>query len=238
MVDLATPGADMTTTMDIAMKPGAHQCAPTNQIFVNWCHRDKFMTFNPDIHHRHSIRLKDYDYTQAGAYFVTICTWQRECLFGEIADGAMVLNDLGRIAADEWERTPKMRTNVELDVWTIMPNHFHGVIFIHDTTNVGAHCMRPDLGMRTEITGAEKMGACNAPLRRQSGSLGSVVAGFKSATTKRINTFRNNSGYPLWQRNFYERVIRNDHDLSRAREYIVNNPMKWALDKENQINCT
>jgi hypothetical protein len=79
------------------------------------------MTYNPDIHHRHSIRLQDYDYSRAGAYFVTLCTWQRECLFGDIANGEMVLNDAGRVVLEGWEKTPQMRTNVELDVYSICP---------------------------------------------------------------------------------------------------------------------
>ena len=91
------------------------------------------MTYNPDIHHRHSIRLQDYDYSQAGAYFVTICTWQRDCLFGEIVNGEMVLNDMGRIVVDEWEKTATVRKNVILDEFVIMPNHFHGIIFFLKT---------------------------------------------------------------------------------------------------------
>ena len=195
------------------------------------------MTYNPDIHHRHSIRLKDYDYSQAGAYFVTICAWQRECLFGEIANGEMVLNDMGRIVVEEWRKTAQMRSNVELDIYSIMPNHFHAIVSVHD--NVGVHCMRPEsvdndgLHAKTDESRAHS----SAPLRRQSGSIGSIVAGFKSATTKRINTFRNNAGCPVWQRNYYERVVRNENELSRAREYIDNNPMKWELDKENPVNC-
>jgi putative transposase len=205
------------------------------------------MTYNPDIHHRRSIRLKDYDYSQTGAYFVTICAWQRECLFGAIVDGEMVLNDLGRIVVDEWEKTATLRPNVELDLFSVMPNHFHGIFLIHDNVraphpdqknNVGAHCMRPESAeMATMAQSTENRAHVGAPLRRQSGSIGSVFAGFKSATTKRINIIRNNPGCPVWQRNYYERVIRNEDELSRAREYIVNNPMKWELDKENPINC-
>jgi REP element-mobilizing transposase RayT len=202
------------------------------------------MSFNPDTHHRNSIRLKEYDYSQAGAYFVTICAWQRECLFGDIVDGGMVLNDVGRVVADEWERTPDIRPNVELDVYAVMPNHFHAIIIIHST--VGAHCMRPDV-MRPECNGTNHDGAhvgalpqnrahVGAPLRRQSGSIGSVVAGFKSATTKRINHHRTTPGCPVWQRNYYERVIRDERELACASEYIVNNPIKWELDKENPVN--
>lgn len=207
------------------------------------------MTYNPDIHHRHSIRLKDYDYSQEGAYFVTICVLRHECLFGEIVNGEMVLNGMGRIVADEWAKTPGMRSNVELDVFSIMPNHFHAIILLHDNA-VGAHCMRPEFPGNPESIDINESHAysgesrahvnrahVSAPLRRESGSVGSIIAGFKSATTKRINTFRNNAGCPVWQRNYYERVIRNENELSSAREYIVNNPMKWALDKENPINC-
>jgi hypothetical protein len=168
------------------------------------------MTYNPDIHHRQSIRLKDYDFSRTGAYFVTICAWQRECLFGAIVDGAMVLNDAGRIVVDEWERTPDFRPHVELDVYSIMPNHFHAIIVIHDNNNdnVGAHCMRPDFirpkhmspdcnllydENRADVENlahVENRAHVGAPLRRQSGSIGSIVAGFKSATTKRINHHR------------------------------------------------
>ena len=94
------------------------------------------MSYTPDIHHRHSIRLKDFDYAQAGAYFITICAWQRECLFGEIVNGEMVLNDMGRIVVEEWERTDTVRKNVIIDEFVVMPNHFHGIIFLSD--NVGA----------------------------------------------------------------------------------------------------
>jgi len=211
---------------------------------------DNVMTYDPDIHKRHSIRLKDYDYSQAGAYFVTICSWQRECLFGEIIDDAMVLNDLGRIVADEWDRTPELRSNVDLDVWTIMPNYFHGIILIHDAT-VGAATAgdppgRPYGGQIKCSVGAMPVarpgaignngGLCNGskadgPL---SGSVGAIMAQFKSIATKRINAYRNNAGCPVWQKNYYERVIRNEYELCRAREYIVNNPLKWALDKENK----
>lgn len=200
------------------------------------------MTYNPDIHHRHSIRLNDYDYSQAGAYFVTLCAWQRECLFGEIVNGEMVLNDMGQIVLEEWERTPKMRSNVELDIYSIMPNHFHAIISVYD--NVGAHCMRPESAIvgeyanesQTQKRAHVSRAHVGAPLRRQSGSIGSIVAGFKSATTKQINIVRNSPGCTAWQRNYYERVIRNEDELSRAREYIVNNPMKWELDKENPVN--
>jgi REP element-mobilizing transposase RayT len=195
------------------------------------------MTYNPDIHHRHSIRLKDYDYSQAGAYFVTICASQRECLFGGIVNGDMVLNDVGRIVVDEWVKTGIVRKNAILDEFVLMPNHFHGIIFLSE--NVGAMPLaRPGGtgnhdGYRIETRVTRRV----APTGPVSGSIGAVMAQFKSIVTKRINVLRNNLGCPVWQRNYYERVIRNEDELFRAREYIVNNPMKWELDKENPVNC-
>lgn len=195
------------------------------------------MTYNPDIHHRHSIRLKDYDYSQAGAYFVTICTWQRECLFGEIVNGEMVLNDVGNIVVDEWEKTAQIRSNVDLDVFSVMPNHFHAIFLIHE--NVGATpSARPDaIGNNVVATNKNRATQRVAPTGPVSGSIGAVMAQFKSIVTKRINVIRINPGCPVWQRSYYERVIRNEDELFRAREYIVNNPMKWELDKENPINA-
>jgi putative transposase len=181
------------------------------------------MTYNPDIHHRRSIRLKDYDYSQAGAYFVTLCVWQRECLFGESVNGEMVLNDVGQVVDSVWNNLPGHYVNIKLDSACIMPNHFHGIINIVDAADmVGA-------GLKPALTGS----ACAV---RHHG-LAEIIRGFKTFSAKHINTLRNNPGCPVWQRNYYERIIRGDDELSRAREYIVNNPMKWELDKENPKNC-
>lgn len=96
------------------------------------------MNFAPQEHHRRSIRLKGYDYSQAGAYFVTLVTWQRECLFGEIGQGKMALNEIGEIVREEWERTAAVRQNVELGEYVIMPNHVHGILVFVDDGDVGA----------------------------------------------------------------------------------------------------
>ena len=136
------------------------------------------MTYNPETHHRNSIRLKEYDYAAVGAYFVTICAFQRECLFGEIVEGDMRLNDAGVLVRDEWLKTPALRQNVCLDEFVVMPNHFHGIVNI-----VEAHCMRPiaaDMGMeekRLQVGMDGKRAHVSAPLRRQSGSIGSILAG-------------------------------------------------------------
>ena len=197
------------------------------------------MSFNPDIHHRRSIRLAEYDYSQAGAYFVAICAWQRECLFGEIIDGEMVLNEFGRVVGQEWGKTAELRPHVALDEYAIMPNHFHATFLIND--DVGATPVaRPDaIGKNGECcteTGKPTSKTGDPPGRPYgpvSGSIGAILVQFKSIVTKRINQIRANPGCPVWQRNYYERVIRNEHELARAREYIVNNPLKWELDREN-----
>lgn len=218
------------------------------------------MSFNPNVHQRHSIRLQDYDYSQAGAYFVTICAWQRECLFGEIINGEMALNTIGRIVESTWCNLPEFFKNTSLDQYVIMPNHFHGIVNITESavapgvgTMVGAKhgsiVLRP-MGAspaspncpNVTIKKGEAQKAVLSPLPplpgngTAPGSFGSIVQNFKSVSTRKINKFRSSPGSPVWQRNYYERVIRNEEELSRAREYIANNPMKWVLDKENPAN--
>ena len=173
------------------------------------------MKYNPKIHHRRSIRLKGYDYSQAGAYFVTLCAQNRECLFGEIVDQEIRLNDAGKIVAAEWLKNAEIRDEIELDEWVVMPNHFHGILVIADSgTVVGCRGDRPV-----------------APTGPQPRSIGAVMAGFKSAVTKRINAIRNTPGTKLWQRNYWEHVVRNESELNRIREYITNNPANWQKDK-------
>ena len=180
------------------------------------------MTSTTDRASRHSIRLKEYDYSQAGAYFITTCVCRRECLFGEIVNGKMELNGSGRIVVEEWTKTESIRKNVILDAFVVMPNHFHGILFFSDN----AWAMQQQ--GTTRLDSSTGLG---------SGSIGSIMAQFKSIVTKRINRCRNNTDCGVWQRNYYERVIRNEDELSRAREYIVNNPLKWELDQENPGNC-
>ena len=198
------------------------------------------MVFNPRMRRRRSVRLHGFDYGTAGAYFITICADERDFLFGDVVDGKMVVNDFGVVVGDEWRRTEYLRSNVVLDEFIIMPNHFHGILFIKD---VGAHCMRPDtvnhsnpnrahVGAQTRAhVGAQTRAHVGAPLRRESGTVGSIIAGFKSAVTKRINILRNTPGFKVWQRNYYERVIRTDVELTDTREYIVNNPVCWHDDE-------
>lgn len=167
-------------------------------------------TYNPEIHHRHSIRLKDYDYSQLGAYFITICTYKRECKLGEIIDDKIIMNTSGEIVKNVWLDLPKHYSNIELDEFIIMPNHVHGIIFI-----VGA-------------------GLKPAPTEDTKGHpLSEIIRGFKTFSSRRINEKRSVKGVPFWQRNYFEHVIRNDSELKSIREYIRYNPLKWQFDKEN-----
>jgi len=172
---------------------------------------------NIPYHHRRSIRLRGYDYSQAGAYFITICTHEQICLFGEIINGEMRLNDAGQIVHDEWLRTADIRPNVELDAFVVMPNHFHGIVFLSDESRRGDRPVAP------------------TPMGPTPHSIGAIMAGFKSAATKRINELRGTPGAPLWQRNNYEHIIRDDESLNSIREYITNNPLQWEMDRENPV---
>lgn len=185
------------------------------------------MSYNPDIHHRRSIRLRDYDYFSGGAYFVTICTHERACLFGEIVDGEMRLNECGRIVDESWQQILHHFSGVDIDRYVIMPNHFHGIII-----TVGAGFPHPDsMDARNQVVETWETGGGTPPLRRA--TLGQVVGYFKYQSTKRINILRNNPGVPVLQRNYYERVIRNEQELAAIRQYIADNPAKWVEDENH-----
>jgi len=170
------------------------------------------MKFDPKIHHRHSIRLQGYDYSQAGAYFVTIVAWQREMLFGEIINGEMKLNEFGEIVSQKWQWLETQYEYVELCAWVIMPNHHHGILVIHDDGRGGS---RP----------------APTPIKRK--PLGGLIGAFKTVSTKQINLLRDTEGQVVWQRNYYERIIRNELEMDRITRYIESNPTRWADDDEN-----
>ena len=177
------------------------------------------MTLHPAIHHRRSLRLKGYDYRQAGAYFVTVCTHDRLCLFGDVVDGDMRLDEAGQAVADAWQDLPNHYRHVALDAFVVMPNHIHGIVFIS-----------PDAG----FVGA---GFKPAPTSTAHHGLPEIVRGFKTFSSRRVNALRHTSGSPVWQRNYYEHIIRSEASLAAIREYIANNPLQWALDRENPINA-
>ena len=163
---------------------------------------------------RRSIRLPHYDYAQNGAYFVTVCTHKFQCMFGQIVDAQMELNKYGKIVTEYWNEIPRHFPHVELDAFVVMPNHMHGIIVIHN--RVGA-----THGSPLQANGP-------AP-----GSIGAVIAQFKQAVTRRVRQHSQLLHRIVWQRNYYEHVIRSESKFNQIREYIRNNPMNWGLDENN-----
>lgn len=196
--------------------------------------------YNPHIHHRRSIRLKGYDYAQPGLYFVTICCQNRACLFGDIVNGEMVLNDAGKIANDCWIEIPNHFPNSELHEHIVMPNHIHGIIELK-SESVGAENFPPNNnnvndGNETEnfspnnIRANDSIGANDdSPLRSPSKTIGSIVRGFKIGVTKWMR--QNTDVFDVWQRNYFEHIIRNEKSYETISDYISNNPAKWQDDK-------
>lgn len=178
---------------------------------------------------RRTIRLQGYDYAAVGAYFVTVCTHGRWCLFGEVVDEEMQLSSAGKMVEEVWQALPKRSPAIQTDEFVVMPNHVHGIVMINDndSTNTDSTVNTP------RVVGATLVVA--RP------TVGDVMSAFKSITTTQyIHGVKTNQWTPfngkLWQRNYYEHIIRNDEDLNRVREYILLNPLKWNLDKENPIN--
>lgn len=187
-------------------------------------------TYNPDIHHRRSVRLKNYDYGQEGLYFITICCIQKLHFFGEIDDGKMYLNDIGNIVQNEWLNTPNIRKNIKLHQFVIMPNHFHAIIEITENLNVGANCNSPN----------DKCQIFNGT----SNTIGAIVRGFKISVIKKIKLLNEElanqdkwqkgelqfAPTDIWQRNYHEHIIRDEKSYLLISEYIENNPLKWQDD--------
>ena len=161
------------------------------------------MPYNPEIHHRRSIRLQGYDYTQLGAYFVTICTYQKQCLFGEITNEEMYPNLCGQVVIGCWKNLSSYFPHIQLDEFVLMPNHWHGIIMI-----------------------GEYKGNILP-------TLGTIIRNFKSISARKINQINQLSGTPIWQRNYYEQIIRDEVALQNIREYILMNPSRWESDREN-----
>jgi len=170
-----------------------------------------------DQPYRKSLRLAGDDY-RGGAYFVTVVTQRRLHLFGDVADGALVPNQLGLAVRDEWLRTASVRPGTDIDAFVVMPNHLHGIVWLPSDGEGGAGGSQP----------VDRLGR---PL--VSRTLGALVRGFKAASTRRVNIERDTPGSPLWQRNYHEQVIRNRAHLLQVRRYIFENPLRWASDPEN-----
>lgn len=167
--------------------------------------------------HRRSIRLPGFDYSQLGAYYITVCTKDRECLFGQVLNRQMQLSQAGRIIQEVWDGLPHFYHGIEVDAFVVMPNHVHGVLAIHEP--VGAIHESPSY--------AEPI------VHRRRMLLSKIVGRLKMVSAKQINALRGSSGQPLWQRNYYEHVIRDDGSLNRIRLYISDNPAQWEFDHEN-----
>jgi putative transposase len=183
--------------------------------------------YDPTKHDRHSIRLQNYNYSASGAYFITICTHQRECLFGEITDGVMQLNRLGETARSHWMNLPRHHLNLYLDAFVVMPNHLHGILILH-----GDRFGRAGVEQKSNaITDNLSAGSERASFEQKSAALPEILRGFKTFSARQINQIRRVSKVPVWQRNYYEHIIRNEESLARIRNYIDNNPMSWYIDK-------
>ena len=174
---------------------------------------------------RRSIRLKDHDYSQAGAYYITVCTQERECLFGQVVDGQMQLNEAGRIVQAVWDGLSQFHDGIELDAFVVMPNHVHGIIVIR--ASVGAIHELPVQAIHESPATPARI----ADRRRM--LLSKIVGRFKMVSGKEINFLRQTMGQPVWQRNYYEHIIRDEESLRRIRRYIADNPAQWDFDREN-----
>jgi len=187
------------------------------------------MRFDPELHRRRSIRLLEYDYSSAGAYFVTVCTQGKSCLLGKVSDSAVYLNAYGRLVWDCWNHLPDHYPSIRLDAFVIMPNHIHFIVWITKLL-VGAGLPCPDLDAPSPPNRAGEPSPYEAMMKSQ---LAQVVAYFKYQSTKQINASRRMPGVPFWQRNYYEHIIRSQKSLEAIREYIEMNPVNWLQDNEN-----
>jgi len=169
----------------------------------------------PVLPRRRVLRLQNYDYTQAGAYFVTVCAWNRACRFGDMMDNTVQLTVQGQIVAEEWAQTAVRRPGVDLDGFVVMPNHIHGIIVLPDSAHP------PNARPSTERFG-----------KPVAGSLPTIVRAFKSAVARRISRLPGAGGTAVWPANYYEHIIRDEAELARVREYIVNNPARWVDDED------
>ena len=159
-------------------------------------------SYNPDRHHRRSIRLPHHDYSSPGIYFVTLCTHDRLPLFGTISNQIFQPNDLGTIVQNHWQSLPRFHPHLSLDTWVVMPNHIHGLL---------------DLDSLQSST--------------KNKSISEIIRGFKTFSARQINRKRQITGIPVWQRNYYEHIVRNQDDLDRIRRYITQNPLSWLEDE-------
>jgi REP-associated tyrosine transposase len=177
--------------------------------------------YNPKIHHRRSIRMKGYDYSLEGAYFITICTHQRHNFFGEVENGTMQLNPYGIIASEQWIRLQKRFRQSNFEDYVIMPNHIHGII-----------CIVRGVGEEFDqfSPGSQPLRPYNIPYVTP-GSLGAIVRAYKASVAFRINAIRGSAAPPVWQQNYHDHIIRNENEFQQIKDYIEANPTTWMDDR-------
>ena len=167
---------------------------------------------------RRALRLSGYDYSQNGVYFVTICAYRHAHLFGSIADGAMKPNAIGKIIIEEWQRTAVLREYVRLDTFVLMPNHLHGIIAILGEDSRANQREAPAASVKQNS------------VKLKSGSLGAIVGRFKGSVTRRAHDLAEYRDVPVWQRNYFDHIVRSEKSLQAIRDYIILNPSRWSED--------
>jgi putative transposase len=182
--------------------------------------------YEPEKHHRRSIRLKGYDYSLPGAYFVTLLCYRRRRLFGEINAGIIKHSEIGKAIHDCWLNVSEHFNFVTLDEFIIMPNHLHGIIFIKESGGKG-EAFDSDLDVLTS-TNALRL----RQVGTQPGSLNAIIQNFKSVSTRLLNKQFFEPENRIWQRDYYERIIRNERELNAIRQYVRDNSLNWEVDKE------
>lgn len=203
-------------------------------IQVNSFTVNRRMILKPEQHYRRSIRLRWYDYSHPGVYFVTLCIHDRtQRLFGNVVAGKMVLNSAGEYAQKCWMDISIHYSQIKLDEFVVMPNHIHGIIVIRDC--VGAGLSRPSFPPVKTMASRLKSNGASIKTGRddRAPTLGTMVAFFKYQSTKRINAKRQSGIQKTWQRNYFEHIVRNEKSLFAIRRYIKDNPLNWASDEEN-----
>ena len=219
----------------IAIRPYESQFAPTNRNsplriairpyesqFAPTCGDNNILTMKPQSPRRNSLRLQGFDYSTAGAYFVTICCEDRQSFFGHIRNGFLCLSELGQIATEAWLQTQEMWAQTYVDTWVLMPNHFHALLWFMDDPQKGLPHLAPKPYLPQTVGYENKM-------RSPSANLSSLIRGFKGAVTREARK----GGYSEfgWQRSFHDRIVRTPEELNRIRAYILANPSRWREDE-------
>jgi REP element-mobilizing transposase RayT len=177
---------------------------------------------------RRSARLRGFDYSQPGAYFVTVCVKGKRCVLGDVEGERICLTGIGSEIKECWLSLEKLYKYIELDEWKIMPNHIHGILIIHDPSRGEAF---EGKRLRIDPYLPSNASPVRVPRGTKPGSLGAVVQNFKSISTRKINQLTDTPGKSFWQRGYYDRIIRNREELNRIRKYISENLLKWELDE-------